>query len=99
MEYNEEYANAWENPDNKEFLLFGWEAEADMTGDGSGDPNKYFLPISYPDGEALAFIIHRDSEDYPLDGKDAEFKAATGAWVAKALTYYAENVESYPKVV
>lgn len=64
----------------------GWEAEPEMTGDGSGDPEKHFLTIRDPGGEEYAVIVHRTvGGKYPLDGPLAEQKCVNAQNIVDAL--------------
>lgn len=64
----------------------GWEAEPEMTGDGSGDPEKHFLTIRDPGGEEYAVIVHHTVfGKYPLDGPLAEQKCMNAQNIVDAL--------------
>lgn len=64
----------------------GWEAEPEMTGDGSGDPEKHFLTIRDPGGEEYAVIVHRTvGGKCPLDGPLAEQKCVNAQNIVDAL--------------
>ena len=68
-----------------EFGWYGWEAEPDMTGDGSGDPDKYFITIT-KGGEEYALIVHRTvGGKYPLDGDVAIQKTYQAEHIVNAL--------------
>lgn len=80
---------------------FGWldfEAEPDMTGDGEGDPNKYYLTIGAWDGGAfsdeLAVIVHRTCPDeigrerFPLDDPIVESKRKVAMRIVHLLNTY-----------
>lgn len=69
-----------------EFLWFDFEAEPDMTGDGSGDPDTYYLTIAWPDGEELAVICHRTvGGKWPIDGELADSKRRNAQMIVDAL--------------
>jgi hypothetical protein len=75
----------------KEFWRFtwtDWERETELTGDGSGDPGKYFLIIRDPDGEEYACILHRtEGGRFPLDGEIAKEKEKRATMIVAALNY------------
>lgn len=67
---------------------FSWtdfEPEPEMTGDGSGDPDKHYLTI-YEYGEELATIIHRASPAFPIDGPEADRKRENAERIVHALS-------------
>lgn len=66
------------------FDFVEWERETDLTGDGSGDPNKYIITIR-DEEEEVAVIVHRASELYPLDGDLANRKLVRAERVVKVL--------------
>lgn len=73
----------------------GWEAETAMTGDGSGDPEKFSLTIRDPAGEEYALIAHRtEGGQYPLDGDVAEEKVERAIALVAALNADAEAASS-----
>lgn len=83
--------HSWPDPKHPgEYLYFGYEAETDMSGDGSGDPDTHYLTIAYPDAEELAVICHRANEQFPIDGESAVLKELTAAWVVRALNAFDE---------
>lgn len=77
----------------------GWmdfEPEPEMTGDGEGDPNKWFLTIADGLGtegwpEPVAYLIHRTCPDengvhkYPIDGDLANQKRRNAQVIVDAL--------------
>lgn len=68
-------------------VRFAWtdfEAEPDMTGDGSGDPDVFYLTI-YEHGEEMATICHRASAACPVDGVVAQEKRAAADRIVEAL--------------
>ena len=68
----------------------GWERDTDMSGDGSGDPDRYFLTIRDPEGEEYAHIVHRtNGGTYPIDGPMAREKEGHARRIVDALN--AEN--------
>lgn len=77
-------ASPEESPERYDWV--GWEAEPEMTGDGSGDPEKHFLTIRDPGGEEHAVIVHRTvGGKYPLDGPLAEQKCVNAQNIVDAL--------------
>lgn len=63
-----------------------FEPEPNVTGDGSGDPDKHILTIRDPHGEEYAVIVHRTiGGKYPVDGALAEAKRAQAAHIVEAL--------------
>lgn len=73
-------------PQDGRYTWVGWEAEPEMTGDGSGDPDKHFLTICYPDGEECALIVHRTGGGkFPLDGDAAAQKLNRAQHIVDAL--------------
>lgn len=70
-----------------EDVRFGWtdfESEPETTGDGSGEPDVFWLTI-YEYGEELATITHRHSQEYPIDGRLADQKRANAQRIVEAL--------------
>lgn len=75
----------------------GWtdfEPEPEVTGDGSGDPDKHILSIvNYPgeDNEEICVIVHRTCPDakgvhkFPLDGVLANRKRRVAQVIVDAL--------------
>lgn len=59
-----------------------WEAEEDFE---PGRKDVYFLTISDPDGEEYATIIHRVTEQFPLDSDCARRKEEQADNIVKAL--------------
>lgn len=71
------------------FKWFDFESEPEMTGDGSGDPEKHYLTIAYPDGEELAVIVHRTcGGKFPIDGELADSKRRAAQHIVAALDAY-----------
>lgn len=67
----------------------GWEAEPETTGDGSGDPEKYFITIRDPLGEEFALIAHRVcGGSYPLDSDLAKEKVSRARLIVAALNAF-----------
>lgn len=72
---------------------YGWldfEAEPEMTGDGAGDPEKFFLLIGEWDrgaySDEVCTIVHRTcGGKYPLDGTIAERKRLVAQHIVKLL--------------
>ena len=63
-----------------------FEAEPEMTGDGSGDPEMHYITIRGEDGEEIAVIAHRlVGGKYPLDGEVAERKRHNAQVIVDAL--------------
>jgi hypothetical protein len=70
------------------FTWTGWERETELTGDGLGDPDKYFLLIRDPDGEEYACIVHRtEGGRFPLEGEIAKEKEGRALNIVAALNY------------
>lgn len=70
------------------FRWTGWERETEMTGDGSGDPDKYLITILDPEGEEYAHIVHRTAGGmFPLDGVIAKKKEERAVQITAALNY------------
>lgn len=71
---------------------FGWtdfESEPGLLGDGSGDPGKYILTITDPEGEEFATIVHRTWDGkFPLHGEVAQEKRARAERIVSALNVY-----------
>jgi len=69
-------------------VIYDWidfEPEPDVTGDGSGDPEKYILTIR-EHGEELAVIVHRVCGGrFPLDGEVAERKRRSAQRIVQAM--------------
>lgn len=77
-------ASPEESPERYDWV--GWEAEPEMTGDGSGDPDKHFITIRDPEGEEYALIVHRTvGGKFPLDGDVANEKIARADRIVAAL--------------
>lgn len=70
-----------------DYSWHGWESEPEMSGDGSGDPDTYYLTICHW-GEEIATICHRASEKFPIDGPDADYKIAQADRIVAALKAY-----------
>ena len=69
----------------------GWEAEPETTGDGSGDPEKFFITIRDPEGEEYALIVHRVcGGKHPLSGSIAVEKERRAQNIVDALNAQAE---------
>lgn len=68
--------------------MFEWldfEAEPNLTGDGSGDPETFYLTIREA-GEELSVIAHRTcGGKYPIDGELANEKRANAQRIVDAL--------------
>ena len=64
--------------DMKKFIWSDFEAETELSGDGSGNPDTHYLTILEWDGsgyEEFAVICHRTvGGKYPLEGRVAEEK-------------------------
>lgn len=74
----------------------GWEAEPNMTGDGSGDPDKHFLTINDPEGEEYALIVHRVCNGkFPLDGEVAYEKTLRAKNIVAALNDQIQKATRY----
>lgn len=74
----------------------GWEVEPEMTGDGSGDPDKNFITIRDPGGEEYALIVHRTvGGKYPLDGDLANEGVARAEHIVAALNGQPERTARY----
>jgi hypothetical protein len=70
------------------FTWTEWEPETALTGDGSGDPDKYILTIRDPEGEEYATIVHRTEGGlFPLDGLVAKEKEQRAVTIVAALDY------------
>lgn len=64
----------------------GWECDTDMSGDGSGDPDRYLLTVRDPEGEEYAHIVHRtNGGTYPIDGPMAREKEGRAQRIVDAL--------------
>lgn len=75
MSYDEGHCRWW-----------GWAPEPEMTGDGEGDPEKYFLTIVDERGEEIAVIVHRICNGkYPIDGDLALRKQHNAQVIVDAL--------------
>lgn len=70
------------------FQWFDFEAEPEMTGDGSGDPDKYYLTIADGEGEEFAVIVHRASDMFPIEGELANQKRERAQVIVDALNMY-----------
>jgi hypothetical protein len=67
------------------YTWWGWTSEPETTGDGSGDPDKWFLTI-VEDGEEKAVIVHRTcGGKFPLDGLVAKDKERAAQQIVDAL--------------
>ena len=81
--------------ESPQFDWVGWEAEPEMTGDGSGDPEKHFLTIRDPAGEELALIVHRTvGGKFPLDGEVANEKITSADMIVAALNDHDASAEA-----
>ena len=74
------------------FAWYDFEAEPDMTFDGSGDPETHYITIATVDpidgsmGDEWAVICHRIcGGKYPLDGDLANEKRARAQAIVDAL--------------
>lgn len=73
------------------FAWYDFESEPDLTGDGSGDPDTYYLTIAtvYPDGsmgDEWAVICHRICNGrFPIDGDLANKKRENAQFIVDAL--------------
>jgi hypothetical protein len=85
------FADGTKANSNDEDGPFGWwdfDAEPDVTGDGSGDPDKFFITIT-AHGEEFASIVHRTCGDkYPLNGELAKQKRENAEFIVAALNDY-----------
>lgn len=62
-----------------------FEPEPDITGDGSGDPDKYILTLRR-NGEKYAPVVHRTCNGrYPLDGPVAQQKVRDAEALCETL--------------
>jgi hypothetical protein len=78
--------HSWPDPNHPgEYLWFDFEPETVLSGDGSGDPQTYYLTIADPDGEEIAVICHRTSPDHPIDGQLANLKRLNAQWIVDTL--------------
>jgi len=70
-------------------MTYRWvdfEPEPDITGDGSGDPEKFFITILDPDGEEYACIVHRIvGGRFPINGDLADEKRGRAQKIVDAL--------------
>jgi len=65
---------------------FDFEPEPEVTGDGTGDPEKYILTIANEHGEEIATIVHRLAGGrFPIDGDEAERKRRNAQVIVNAL--------------
>lgn len=63
-----------------------FEREPEITGDGSGDPDTWYLTIRDEDGEEIAVICHRTVDGkYPIDGDVANRKRHNAQVIVDAL--------------
>ena len=70
-----------------------FESEPELTGDGSGDPDAWYLTICDEDGEEIAVIAHRTvGNKYPIDGDLANKKRRNAQVIVDALN---ENRNGY----
>lgn len=83
---------------------FDFEPEPEVTGDGSGDPDKHILTIvNYPgeDNDEIAVIVHRTCDGkYPIDGVLADRKRRIAEVIVAALNaqpHYADQLAWTPE--
>lgn len=63
----------------------GWTPEPEVTGDGSGDPDKHFITV-WVDGSEVCVIVHRTcGGKFPLDGVVARWKQHNAEVIVGAL--------------
>jgi hypothetical protein len=65
-----------------------WEKETDLDNDDDRE-NVYYLTIT-ENGEEYAVIIHRASEQFPIDGDVANAKILRAQQIVEALNYFSE---------
>lgn len=74
-----------ESIEDCDYAWTDFEPETEMTGDGSGDPDKYILTIWHY-GEEYATIVHRTCNGlYPLDGDIANEKRARAGMIVNSI--------------
>lgn len=65
-----------------------FEPEPDLTGDGSGDPNKHYLTVWYgkdDNFDEMFLMVHRASDTFPIDGMLANHKRRLAEWLVDHL--------------